>query len=113
MSQAFKAEQQQASAQLQQRLDAAEQACHERDQTIQRFKQALEENGDPALLQNHEPLANGSAAAAPPGAGQLSPVQFYSKYVSLVREHDKLKQEHSALQAEWEQVHMPHSRFLT
>lgn len=97
--QAFKADQQQASAQLQQRLDTAEQACQERDQTIERFKHAMEDTGNPALLQD-----NSNAATASPALGQQSPVQVYSQYVDLVHEHDKLKEQHSRLQADWLQV---------
>lgn len=96
--QAFKADQQQASAQLQQRLDTAEQACQERDQTIERFKRAMEDTGNPALQ------ASSNAATASPALGQQSPVQVYSQYVDLVHEHDKLKQEHSRLQTDWLQV---------
>ncbi len=97
--QAFKADQQQASAQLQQRLDTAEQACQERDQTIECFKHAMEDTGNPAL-----PQASSNAATASSALGQQSPVQVYSQYVDLVHEHDKLKEEHSRLQADWLQV---------
>lgn len=97
--QAFKADQQQVSAQLQQRLDTAEQACQERDQTIERFKHAMEDTGNPALLRD-----SSNAATALPAQGQQSPVQVYSQYVDLVHKYDKLKEEHSRLQADWLQV---------
>lgn len=110
--QAFKAEQQQVAAQLQQRLDVAEQACHERDQTIERFKQAMGDSQEPAFLQSQHTLGNGhSNTAALPEQSQLSPVQSYSMYVSLVHEHNQLKQDHAKLQAEWEQVLTSHNDF--
>ncbi|KAA6416801.1 MAG: hypothetical protein FRX49_13228 [Trebouxia sp. A1-2] len=95
-AEAFKADQQQVSAQLQQRLDTAEQACQERDQTIERFKHAMEDTGNPALLRD-----SSNAATALPAQGQQSPVQVYSQYVDLVHKYDKLKEEHSRLQADW------------
>lgn len=98
---AFKAEQEKVTAQLQQRLAAAEQACQERDQTIARFKEAMgQENGEAAFLnamQSPETLR-------PSSQGPLSPVQSYAKYVSVVQERNRLKKEYENLQAEWEEV---------
>ena len=98
---AFKAEQEKVTAQLQQRLAAAEQACQERDQTIARFKEARgQEKGEAAFLnamQSPETLR-------PSSQGPLSPVQSYAKYVSVVQERNRLKKEYENLQAEWEEV---------
>ena len=101
--QAFKAEQQQVTGQLQQRLAAAEQACRDRDQTIARFKEAVgQENGEAAFLSAMQtPQA---VALRSPGQGPLSPVHSYSKYVSVVQERNKLQQDYEKLLAEWEQV---------
>ena len=101
--QAFKVEQQQATTQLQQRLDAAEQACQERDQTLQRFKEAMGSDTDAAALQAYQAEVSSNAAQYPQ-PGQLSPVQSYSQYVNLLHEHNKLKREHAKLQDEWQQV---------
>lgn len=100
---AFKAEQDQVTAQLQQRLAAAEHACQERDQTIVRFKEAVgQENGEAAFLSAMQtPEAR---AFRPSSQGPLSPVQSYAKYVNVVQERNRLKKEYENLQAEWEEV---------
>ena len=100
---AFKADQQQVTARLQQRVAAAEQPCQERDQTIARFKEAMgQENGEAAFmnaLQSPE-----ARALRPSGQGPLTPVQSYAKYVSVVQERNKLKKDYQNLQKEWEEV---------
>lgn len=97
--QAFKAEQQQVTAELRQRLATAEQACHDRDQTIARFKEAMgQENGEAAFL---SAMQSPQVAVRSSGQGPLSPVQAYSKYVSVMQERDRLKKELE----KWEQVH--------
>lgn len=100
---AFKADQEQVTAQLQQRLAAAEHACQERDQTIARFKEAVgQENSEAAFLSAMQtPEAR---ALRPSSQGPLSPVQSYAKYVSVVQERNRLKKEYENLQAEWEEV---------
>ena len=98
---AFKAEQEKATAQLQQRLDAAQQACQERDQTIARCKEAMgQENGEAAFLN----AMQSPQTVHPSNQGPLSPVQSYAKYVSVVQERNRLKKEYENLQAEWEEV---------
>ena len=100
---AFKADQEQVTAQLQQRLAAAEHACQERDQTIARFKEAVgQENSEAAFLSAMQ--SPEARALRPSSQGPLSPVQSYAKYVSVVQERNRLKKGCENLQAEWEEV---------
>ena len=101
--QAANADEKKVAAELRQRLAAAEQACHDRDQTIARCKEAMgQENGQAAFM---SAMQSPQVAARSSGREPLSPVQAYSKYVSVMQERDKLKKDLENQTAEWEQVH--------